>query len=273
MAEKQTPNGPRRRLDYGTVAGLLVSLGGMFLGFKLEHGTLSMVAGPSAALIVLGGCLGATLIANPLSLCLAAAGRFKDLLFETSSDPHTLVDQIIDYATKARKNGIVSLEQEAFDIPDPFLRKALTLAIDGADLQEIRAMMELEIAVAEQSTEKEAKVFESAGGFAPTIGIIGAVLGLMLVMQNLENMAEVGKGIATAFIATIYGVGCANLLLLPAAHKIKVRGHQETQRRELMLEGVSSIVEGLNPKLIRTKLEAYSGAPPAPAQPKKGGRS
>lgn len=264
MADTTVRKGPGLRPDYGTFAGLLVSVGGMFLGFKLEHGTLSMVSGPSAALIVLGGCLGATLVANPLSLCLAAARRVKDLLFEPSDNPQALIEQIIDYATKARKNGIVSLEQEALTIPDPFLRKALTLAIDGADLQEVRAMLDLEIAVTEQRTEREAKVFESAGGFAPTIGIIGAVLGLMLVMQNLDNMAEVGKGIATAFIATIYGVGAANLLFLPAAHKIKVRAHQETQRRELMLEGVSSIVEGLNPKLIRVKLEAFAGPTSSP---------
>jgi chemotaxis protein MotA len=270
MAANPTPKQARRRPDFASFLGLALALGGISYGFHLEHGSLVMVTGVSAAFIVLGGSLGATLVANPLPVCLAAARRLQDLFFEQSSDPGALTDRIIEFATKARKNGIVSLEQEAAEIPDPFLRKSLTLAIDGADLQEIRSMMDLEISVSEQQADKEAKVYEAAGGFAPTIGIIGAVLGLMLVMQNLENMKEVGKGIATAFIATIYGVGSANLFFLPAAHKIKARAHLETQRRELMLEGVLSIVEGLNPKLIRTKLEAYSQPSGSPARRARG---
>jgi len=263
MAEKTQLKSSGRRLDFATLLGLAVSLGGIFIGFRHENGTLEMLRGPSAALIVLGGCLGATLVAHPLKTCRQAAGRLRDILSEPSVDTASLIDQIIRYATQARKSGLVSLEQEASEIPDPFLRKALTLAVDGADLQDIRTMLELEIGVAEEQAEHDAKVYESAGGFAPTVGIIGAVLGLILVMQNLENMKEVGKGIATAFIATIYGVGSANLFFLPAATKIKARAHLEAQRRELMLEGVSSIVEGLNPKLIRTKLEAFlNGAPP-----------
>jgi len=261
MAEKNKPRAAGRRLDFATLLGLALSLGGILFGFRHENGTLEMVRGPSAALIVLSGCLGATLVAYPLKTCVRAFGRLGDILTEPAVDTANLIEQIIRYATQARKNGLVSLEQEASEIPDPFLSKVLTLAVDGADLQDIRTMMELEISVAEQEAEHDARVYESAGGFAPTIGIIGAVLGLILVMQNLDNMKEVGKGIATAFIATIYGVGSANLFFLPAASKIKVRAHMESQRRELMLEGVSSIVEGLNPKLIRTKLEAFLQGP------------
>jgi chemotaxis protein MotA len=170
-----------------------------------------------------------------------------------------VAEEIIEYATKARKNGIVSLEQEAAEIEDPFLRKALNLAVDGADLQELRSMMELQIAVDEHRVEAEARVFESAGGYAPTIGIIGAVMGLIQVMKHLANIDEVGHGIAVAFVATVYGVGASNLFFLPVANKIKARAHEETERRELILEGVVGIVEGLNPKLIRSKLEIYSG--------------
>jgi len=130
--------------------------------------------------------------------------------------------------------------------------------LDGTDLDDIRKMMELEVVVEEHRGEDEAKVFEAAGGYAPTVGIIGAVLGLIQVMKHLENIDEVGRGIAVAFVATVYGVGSANLFLLPAANKLRSRVQRATQIRELMLEGVISIVEGLNPKLIRTKLEAYA---------------
>ena len=144
-----------------------------------------------------------------------------------------------------------------------FLKKALTLAVDGTDLQEIRNMLELEMSLAEHHAEAEAKVYESAGGYAPTVGIIGAVLGLIQVMKNLANIDEVGHGIAVAFVATVYGVAVANLFLLPAANKIKARAHAETQRREMILEGVSGIVEGLNPKLVQAKLEAFARSAPA----------
>ena len=167
------------------------------------------------------------------------------------------IETIIGYATQARKQGIVTLEQEAEKVEDPFLRKALNLAVDGMELSQIRTVMEIEIDLLEQRGEAEAKAFETAGGYSPTIGIIGAVLGLMQVMKNLANIDEVGKGIAAAFVATVYGVGIANLFFLPAGGKLRARLRSEIQLRELMLLGVLSIVEGLNPKLIRTKLDAY----------------
>jgi chemotaxis protein MotA len=164
---------------------------------------------------------------------------------------------VITYATKARKNGLVSLEDDAMQIQDPFLKKALTLAVDGTDLQELRTMMNLEIELVESVALAEAKVFESAGGYSPTIGIIGAVMGLIQVMKNLANIDEVGHGIAVAFVATVYGVGLANIFLLPASNKIKARIQGDRELKELKLEGVVAIVEGLNPKIIRSKLEAY----------------
>ncbi len=153
----------------------------------------------------------------------------------------------------------MALEVQAASAHDPFLRKALSLAADGIEIARIRDIMELEIAVFESQSEAEARVFESAGGYAPTIGIIGAVLGLIQVMKNLANIDEVGRGIAVAFVATIYGVGSANLFFLPAGNKIRARAHEVVQSRELMLEGVLAIAEGLNQKLIRIKLEAYVG--------------
>lgn len=252
-----------RRLDLGTLAGLALAVAGILGGYLLEGGKPGDVVGESAALIVFGGCLGATLVANPLPLVRAAARRVKDLLFEPADDRRQVLEQLVGFAQAARKQGIVSLEQDVMAIEDPFLHKSLLLAVDGMDLQEIRSIMQLEMEAAEQRAETEAKVLESAGGFAPTIGIIGAVLGLIIVMGDLKDMDKVGKGIAAAFVATIYGVGSANLLFLPAAHKIKARAARERLRQELILEGVCGIVEGMNPKMIRAKLEAFLDRSPS----------
>lgn len=229
----------------------------------MEDGKVRDVAQLTAAIIVLGGTLGAVMVTTPMGLLRSAAGKLPSVFFEARHAPEAVIERIIGYATKARKNGIVSLEDETESIEDPFLRKALNLAVDGADLQELRRMMELDIALEEHRGEAEAKVYEAAGGYAPTIGIIGAVLGLIQVMKHLANIDEVGKGIAVAFVATVYGVASANILFLPAGSKLRSRMHARVQMRELMLEGVLGIAEGLNPKLIRTKLEAYAG-PPAP---------
>src|SRR6266851_9680174 len=254
------------KLDFATVAGMILGVGGIVGGLILEGGSVREIVAPTALLIVLGGTLGAVLITTPLGALRGGMRSLAGVFFEKSHDPESMIEKLVDYSTKARKNGIVSLEQVADQAPDPFLRKALNLAVDGTDLQELRSMMELEIAVEEHHSEAEAKIFESAGGYAPTIGIIGAVLGLIQVMKDLADIEKVGHGIATAFVATIYGVAFANLFFLPVAGKIKARAHQKTQMRELILEGVVGIVEGLNPKLIRTKLEAY--APPKPAKAK-----
>jgi chemotaxis protein MotA len=247
--------------DVATFAGLLLAVGGILGGLLLEGGKLQDVAQITAAIIVLGGTLGAVMVTTPLHVLLGAAKRLKTVFFEKAEAPDAVIDEIIAYATKARKNGIVALEQDADAAPDRFLRKALNLAVDGTDLQVLRKMMELEIGLEEHHGEAEAKVFEAAGGYSPTIGIIGAVLGLIQVMKHLEDIKEVGRGIAVAFVATVYGVAVANLFFLPAANKIKARLQNALQMKELMLEGVIGIVEGLNPKLIRSKLEAYNQQP------------
>lgn len=257
-----------RSLDFGTLLGLLLAAGGILGGYLLEHGKPQGLLGASAAIIVLGGCLGATLVANPMHLVLRALGRMRDLLLEAPDDKADLIETLVGFSTRARKHGIVALEQEASELKDPFLRKSLMLAVDGMDLQEIRGAMQLAMDAGESRAEADARVYESAGGFAPTIGIIGAVLGLIIVMGDLKDVNKVGPGIAAAFVATIYGVGTANILFLPAAHKIKVKAGLERERQELILEGVCGIVEGMNPKMIRTKLEAYAPAaePPKAAQ-------
>ncbi len=259
------------RADFGSLLGILVATVGIMGGFIYEGGSpLKDMVGPSAAMIVFGGCLGATLLSHPTSSVRMALSRTKDIFFEQDHDLHGSVEAIVGYASKARKNGLVSLDAEIESIEDPYLKKALMLAVDGADIQEIRTMMELESDAAEERWVQSAKVFESAGGYAPTIGIIGAVLGLILVMNDLDDMKKVGHGIAAAFVATVYGVGAANVLFLPAAQKLKSRGYAQHEREHLILEGICAVVEGMNPKLIRTKLEGFLG-PQKTAGPGKAG--
>jgi len=255
--EKTKAKGGGTKPDVATFIGLVLAAGGIVGGLLLEGGAITDIAQYTAALIVLGGTFGAVLVATPLKVVIGSVKNLVGVFFEKAVTPDATIEEIITYATKARKNGIVSLEQDADKVEDQFLRKALNLAVDGTDLQELRKMMELEIQLEEQHKEAHAKVFEAAGGYAPTIGIIGAVMGLIQVMKNLADIEEVGHGIAVAFVATVYGVGIANIFLLPVANKIKSRVHKEILIRELMLEGVVGIVEGLNPKLIRSKLEAY----------------
>jgi chemotaxis protein MotA len=257
------------KIDIATLLGLVLAVGGIVAGLILEGGSIKEVLQPTAAMIVFGGTFGAVMVTTPLSVLQRAVVAGTSVFVERSHSAGQVIERIIDLATKARKNGIVSLEQDAEGVSDPFLRKALNLAVDGTDLQEIRKMMELDMSVEEQRCDMDAKVFDSAGGYSPTIGIIGAVIGLIQVMKHLENITEVGRGIAVAFVATIYGVGVANIVFLPVGSKIRARTQAALQMKELMLEGVAGIVEGLNPKLIRTKLEAYGEA----AKPKKRGRA
>jgi chemotaxis protein MotA len=253
----QANKGGGARPDIGTIGGIALALGGIIGGLLMEGGKIRDISQITAAIIVLGGTLGAVMVSTPMSVLKGALLRLISILMDRTQPPDSAIEELIAYATKARKNGLVSLESEAAEIQDPFLKKALTLAVDGTDLQEIRNMMQLDMDITDNRAQAEAKVFECGGGYSPTIGIIGAVMGLIQVMKNLANIEEVGHGIAVAFVATVYGVALANILLLPAAAKIKSRIERDTELKELKLEGVIAIVEGLNPKLIRSKLDAY----------------
>ena len=249
------------RPDLATLGGIGLALSGIIGGLILEKGSISDVAQGTAALIVLGGTFGAVLVTTPMAIVVRAFRGLGAVFFERENGITQTIDALIGYAGKARKHGIVSLEGDAAEIPDPFMRKALNLAVDGTDMQELRKMMEIDIAVSEHAAESEARVWESAGGYAPTVGIIGAVMGLIQVMKHLEDIKEVGHGIAVAFVATVYGVGLANIFLLPAANKLKARMRASSLRKDMVLEGVIGIVEGLNPTLMRMKLEGYQEAP------------
>jgi len=244
-------------VDKATLGGLLLGLGGIFLGLVLEGGNLGQVLQPTAAMIVFGGTLGAVLIQYPLSVVIKAIRQLANVFLEPQDNARSTIDVLVKYANQARREGIISLDHELEGIHEPFLKRSLMLAVDGTEPQELRKIMELELDNQEEQEEKIAQVFESAGGFSPTIGIIGAVLGLIQVMQHLDKIDEVGKGIAVAFVATIYGVGAANLLLLPAAGKLKIRLRDEQVIREMTLEGVISILEGMNPHMLEAKLLGF----------------
>jgi chemotaxis protein MotA len=244
-------------MDIGTIIGLLVAAGAILLGLILEGGQIGQILQPTAALIVFGGTFGAIMVQFPVGVVLAAFRSLATIFFVPKSDPHGIIQEIVTIAHKARREGIVSLDKDLDRIQNTFMRKALMLAVDGTEPGELRKMMELEMEKQGEHEDNIPRVFESAGGFSPTIGIIGAILGLIQVMQHLDNIDEVGKGIAVAFVATVYGVGAANLLLLPAAGKLKIRIRGEQIIREMMLEGVVSILEGMNPRMIETKLVSF----------------
>jgi len=244
-------------MDTGSIAGIALAVIGILAGMMIEGGKISQITQPTAALIVGGGTIGAVMIQFPLPTFIAAVKKMRDVFITRTIDGETVVKQLVQFATKARKSGIVSLDQDLNSVEDPFLRQALMLAVDGTEPSAVRKIMQLEMDNRSELEEKIPQVFESAGGFAPTIGIIGAVLGLIQVMQHLDNIDEVGRGIAVAFVATIYGVGLANILFLPVAGKLKIRHREEMVIKELMIEGVISILEGMNPRMMDLKLRTF----------------
>lgn len=246
-------------MDKASVSGVLLGLAGIIGGLLIEGGKVSQIVQPTAAIIVFGGTAGAVLLQFPLAVVFRAVRRLASIFFEPADDLHSAIEQLVDFANIARRHGIVALDAELVQVGDPFMRKVLTLAVDGTEPRELRKIAELELDNQYERQERSSQVFESAGGFSPTVGIIGAVLGLIQVMQHLDKMDDVGRGIAVAFVATVYGVAAANLLFLPAAGKLRIRLREEQARREMVLEGVLSILEGMNPRMLRTALESFLG--------------
>lgn len=244
------------RLDPLTLAGLGVAAVSILGGQVLEGGHVGSIIQPTAALIVLGGTLGACLVSFPPADVLAALKALKTVLLPHARAAGAQIERLLDLAKKARKDGLISLEAEAEAEKDRFLKLGLQLAVDGADPRIVRETLEAVLQYDEERGHRAAKVLESAGGYAPTIGILGAVLGLIHVMENLSDPSKLGSGIATAFVATIYGVGSANLLFLPAATKIKLRHREECVLMEMTMAGILAIQAGENVRLIEEKLRA-----------------
>jgi chemotaxis protein MotA len=248
-------------IDKSTLGGIALALTGIVVGLMLDGGKLAQVLQPTAALIVIGGTLGAVMVQFPLKIVFQALLHLKYVFFNSEPESESLVQNLLRYAYKARRDGILSLDADLAKIQDPFLKESLMLAVDGVSALDLRKMMELQIDYLGEKEERIPRVFESAGGFAPTIGIIGAILGLIQVMQHLQDINEVGKGIAVAFVATIYGVASANLLFLPWAGKLRIRQRERQIIQEMTLEAVLSIIEQVNPRALELQLRSYMAVP------------
>jgi chemotaxis protein MotA len=256
-------------MDITTVGGIVAAIGLILLGQALEGGHVGSILQATAALIIFGGTLGSVMVAYPKKQFLMGM-KMVGLAFRDSKiDLAGLSKQIVEFASLARRDGVLALEGKLAEVQDPFLRRALQFVVDGVDASVTRGTLEAAIDADFEEHVVGAKVWESAGGFAPTIGILGAVLGLIHVMENLSDPSKLGGGIATAFVATVYGVGAANIFFLPFANKIKLKLNAEKERKTLIAEGVLSIQEGLNPRVLEEKLRAFTGEEAAPAEAEK----
>ena len=244
-------------MDKSSFGGVLLAIVGIVAGLLMEGGHLGQILQPTAAMIVFGGTMGAVLLQFPISVVVAAFKNMAHVFKAPQKQDSELIQLLIGFANKARRNGVVSLDADLASIQDLFLRQAMMLAVDGTEPTDLRNIMQVSLGSMTESEDRLPAVFESAGGFSPTIGILGAVLGLIQVMQHLDDISEVGRGIAVAFVATIYGVGIANLFFLPMAGKMRLRVRSEYQRREMMLEAVISILEGMNPRMLQVKLSGF----------------
>lgn len=234
--------------------GILLGLGGVVIGQILEGGKIEQLLQPTAALIVFGGTLGATMLSSTVAEFSMALRSVKKVFFATPHNFGPLIGELVTIATIARKDGILGLEGSLKNVRNPFFSSNLRHIIDGYDPQVLKDMMEERINKEEEEKAGVAKVWETAGGFSPTVGIIGAVLGLIQVMSNLSDSSKLGTGIAVAFVATIYGVGAANLVMLPMANKIKKISRHEIEEMEIIYTGLIGLQAGLNPRVIEEKL-------------------
>ena len=245
------------RIDFLTILGLIIGVSAILVGQQLEGGALSTLINGPAALIVIGGTLGAVMLQSPMMVFLRAIKMLWWMLSTPQFDSEGTIQKIISWSNIARREGLLGLENLEDSEADPFAKKGLQLLIDGSEPEAIRSIMEVDIHTRESFDIQAARVFESIGGYSPTIGIIGAVLGLIQVMGNLSDPSKLGGGIAVAFVATIYGVALANLVLLPIANKLKSIVISSAHFNEMIVEGLVSIAEGENPRNIETKLLGF----------------
>ncbi len=244
-------------MDLLTVIGIILAIGALVGGQLLEGGHLGSIVQLTAAVIVIGGTVGAVMVNYPMAIFLKALANAKMIFFNVNVDSRAMIAQIVQLATLSRKQGLLALEDRLKTLNNPFLKKGLQLVIDGVEAKTVREILEIELDQFEDENNLSGKVYESLGGFAPTIGILGAVLGLIHVMENLADPSKLGSGIAVAFVATIYGVGSANLIFLPMGGKIKLKTKELVLARQLIIEGLVSLSQAENPKMIEEKLSGY----------------
>lgn len=244
-------------MDLFTIIGLVGAIAAILVGQALEGGHAGSLMQLTAAMIVLGGAIGATMVANTKEDILTSLRMGKRVFIEKKRDIPGLVKTILELAGVARRDGVLALEGKLATIDEAFLRRALRMVVDGVAPDVTRDTLEGEVDVEQEQGLAGAKVWEGAGGYAPSVGILGAVLGLIHVMENLSDPSKLGPGIAVAFVATVYGVGSANLLFLPMGAKIKRRLHADAEHKQIILIGVLGIQEGLNPRVLEERLAVY----------------
>ncbi len=244
-------------MDALSIVGVLLALGAILLGQSLEGGHVASLLNGPAALIVLGGTLGASMLQTPLSVFSQAMRSIVLVFRPPAMDAGLTIKKIVSWSTISRQQGLLGLESIGEAEKNPFARKGLRMLVDGSEPEVIRSVLETEMDAREHRELQAARVFEGMGGYAPTIGILGAVMGLIHVMENLSEPDKLGPGIAVAFVATIYGVALANLLLLPVANKLKSIAHSGARMREMIIEGIVSIAQGENPRSIELRLQSY----------------
>jgi len=253
-------------VDKLSFLGLFVALGAIALGYSMEGGVISTLFNGPALMIVIGGTLGAVMLQSPISTFTKALRLSHWVFFPPRHDINGAIEQVKKWSTKARQEGYLALEDEALTHPDLYVAKGLSLLIDGSDGQKLRDALEIDLLLERERLLEASRVYEAMGGYSPTIGILGAVLGLIQAMSFITEPEKLGAGVATAFIATIYGVGFANLLFLPMANKLKLQVEQKMLYHELLAEGIIAISQGESPNNIELKLEAYRVERPSLAQ-------
>jgi chemotaxis protein MotA len=250
---------PKRRehFDLGLIAGIAIAFASTIAGIWFTGVSFKYFLQPTGVLIVLGGTLGVVLVTTPRHSILHSIRRVIELITVREPNRAEMIEEIIYYARAARRSGILSLEPLIAKSTHEDLRKALQLAVDVRNRAELQTVLDTELRMAERQGETDAKTLEVAGGFAPTIGIIGTVIGLIDVLRQFSNVQSVGYGIGTAFVSTIYGLALANLVLLPVAHRIRARVTENFEKQELIMEGVLAIVDSVHPALIQMRLKCF----------------
>lgn len=256
-------------MDIATLLGIALALGSIIGGQALEGGHLSSILQLTAFIIVMGGTIGAVCVQNPLSVVIKSITLLSLAISSPKHDAKGTITTMISLADVARKQGLLALEGKLKDLHDPFMKKGLQLIVDGTEHKAVHEILEIEMEHHEEQGVIAAKVWEAAGGYAPTVGILGAVLGLIHVMENLADPSKLGGGIAVAFVATVYGVGAANLFFLPLANKIKLKLKEESGLRAMIIMGLIGLAQGENPRLLQEKLESFLPASERTKEEKK----
>jgi chemotaxis protein MotA len=247
----------KSKMDLNSVVGISIALIAIIGGQVLEGGHISSLMQTAAFLIVVGGTVGAVLLQSPVKIFINGMKMGRWVFFPPVQSSQILISQIIGWSYISRKEGLLALESHAQDFPDPLVKKGLQLLADGSEANKLREALEIEICAVVSYQRQSAKVWEAAGGYAPTIGILGAVIGLIHVMENLSDPELLGNGIAIAFVATVYGVGLANLVFLPIANKLKSIINEHIVMQEVLVDGFVAIANGENPRLLENRLKGY----------------